>query len=301
MKCLPCSIAVLLFVFTSIYSQDQFNSPDLEKKIFEIEKVSLTKEERTEIAVAMGSYVRDTQNTVSKKGILQAAKLIGLALRLDDKNREAVVANSKLKRGVKDPQAVSQDKGLPVLTQILLKYSKKLKLKSEENDKKLACYLLELIVDLEPKNDDAAYELETITDKIKCDWSWASQEVVAPKEIPKNNEATQQAPNKPNDTNVANIKNNQSSVKGLIVFSQESGKMYGATLDIIMTFTPTNNPTAFLFQKEKTVGQEMVDSCNEALKYVKTKYTYFQRGESALASVIDILKKMVVQRVPHSR
>jgi len=85
--------------------------------------------------------------------------LIALALNLSPRNRESVVSNHQLSRGIV-PDGKAPDYKMPVFARLLFSRGKLLKKGQSEGDFDLGRSFVELAADLDARNDEVIYEFE---------------------------------------------------------------------------------------------------------------------------------------------
>lgn len=159
---------------------------NLDKKVIELDKMVITKAECSELSTCIAVYLKETNFSNNIKENTLVAKLLGMALILDEENREAVVLYSKIKRGAKEA-APENSNSKKSLIELMIKNAKKSKASNAVEDKIFAKMLLELTVELDPNNEDAMFEIETSLKKLTCDWSYANKNSNEPKVATKPN------------------------------------------------------------------------------------------------------------------
>ena len=98
-------------------------------------------------------------------------KLLAMALNLSPRNREAVVANHQLSKGIL-PEKKTSDYSTQVFARLLLTRGKLLKSQEGLSDQLAGRALIEVAAELNPRNEDAVYEYEVqFLDKKSVDWS----------------------------------------------------------------------------------------------------------------------------------
>lgn len=112
----------------------------------------------TNLAIYIGNYL------VQKKEIKQsdydhARKVIALALHLSPRNRQAMVLNFQLRRGV-SPEKVEKNYETSVLARLLLTRAELLFRQKGDENRYIARCFVELAAILDPRNEDAVYAYE---------------------------------------------------------------------------------------------------------------------------------------------
>ena len=77
-----------------------YPQPDLKAVIFDVQKISLSPATCTELASGMGSWVRNDMPLDTAEDLSWASRMLGVALRLDPKNKDAYIANARLSQDV---------------------------------------------------------------------------------------------------------------------------------------------------------------------------------------------------------
>ncbi|MEM9446279.1 MAG: S16 family serine protease [Verrucomicrobiota bacterium] len=214
-----------------------------------IEDLGLTEQQRTElvetlVGVSKGSLLSGENENAAKEyrnGILRA---LALALKLNPRNREAVIIGVQAYKGAeirtKEDQPLNLDKNL----RFLLQTATQLKNSEKPHDIKLAGYLFDIGVNLFPAHEDFIYESEMMKLDKKMPF-WPGQEVkVASNDIESPKEDTK--PFEPTRL--------QSSIKGLFVTTNSSGLSAGTTGDILIHYQEEQNTSVLAkFRKRETL------------------------------------------------
>ena len=104
-------------------------------------------------------------------GFLLIAWLIALSLHLSPRNREAVIANAQLGKGIV-PKIKNKPFNKETLSTLLYTRANGLKKNDGEANQLLAYAFMFLSAELNPKNEDAVYESEIFSqDYGKLDWN----------------------------------------------------------------------------------------------------------------------------------
>jgi len=148
-----------------------YKPPRVDNPAFDVKKVGLMEVERQKFATNLAGYVVNEVKVAENAHKAETArKLIGLALHLDSRNRNALVANYQFNRGV-EPKKVATDYQPDALSKLLIAQSKALGKLGGDDNVYLSGLLLAAAVEMDPKNEDAVYELELYKlDVGEIDW-----------------------------------------------------------------------------------------------------------------------------------
>jgi hypothetical protein len=137
-----------------------YKPPVFERPAFDVKKIGLMEVERQKFASNLAGYVvNEVRVSENSHKAEQARKLIGLALQLDKRNRTALVANHQFNRGV-EPKKTKTDYKKEALSKLFIAKSKALSKLGGDDNVYLSGLLLAAAVEMDPKNEDAVYELE---------------------------------------------------------------------------------------------------------------------------------------------
>ena len=101
----------------------------------------------------------------------QGRRILALALHLSPRNRQAVVTQFQLAKGIV-PEKARGDYSPQVLARLLLTRGQLLMQQEEGENRDLARYLIQLSAEIDPRNEDAVYASEMIRiDTGGVDWS----------------------------------------------------------------------------------------------------------------------------------
>lgn len=149
----------------------EYKPPVVEKVLFD-DSISMFEQERREYASNLATYAAN--QLVSKKAdadsVESARRILALALHLDRRNKQALVVNFQLKKGVL-PEVKKGDYNPRTLSRLLLSRAKLLARRDNEHEKLLARCFTELAAIIDPRNEDAvfAYENQRL-DSGEIDW-----------------------------------------------------------------------------------------------------------------------------------
>ena len=157
---LPLFCALIALFLSGNALAQSYKPPKFDKPAFDLKKVDLMEVERQKFATNIAAYVVNEVKVQENSHKAEwARKLIGLSLQLDKRNRTALVANHQFKRGV-DPKKVETDYKTQPLAKLLIAKSKLLAKAGDGDNLYLSGLLLAAAVEMDPKNEDAVYELE---------------------------------------------------------------------------------------------------------------------------------------------
>ena len=128
--------------------------------------------ERDEYATNLATYAA---NQISAKGadaatMAQARRILALALHLSPRNKQAVVMQFQLGKGIL-PEKTDADYSPQVLARLLLTRGQLLLQQPEGENTLLGRHLITLSAEIDPRNEDAVYACELIRmDRGTPDW-----------------------------------------------------------------------------------------------------------------------------------
>ncbi len=129
--------------------------------------------ERDEYASNLAAYAanRISESGASPDSLTQARRLLALAMQLSPRNKQAVVTQFQLAKGIV-PEKTVADYSPKVLARLLLTRGQLLSQQAEGENTALAHYLIQLAAEIDPRNEDAVYASEILRiDKGAPDWS----------------------------------------------------------------------------------------------------------------------------------
>ncbi len=107
----------------------------------------------------------------SPQSLVEARRLLGLALHLSPRNKRALVTNYQLTKGLL-PEVAEGNYSPQVFARLLLSRGQLLEKQGGDENKRLARYFVHLAANLDPKNEDAVYACEIQRlDRGEVDWS----------------------------------------------------------------------------------------------------------------------------------
>ncbi len=129
--------------------------------------------ERDEYATNLAAYAANTIATdgASMASVKQGRRILALALHLSPRNKQAVVTQFQLGKGIV-PEKADGDYSPQVLARLLLTRGQLLLQQQEGENRMLARYLIQLAAEIDPRNEDAVYASEMIRlDTGAPDWA----------------------------------------------------------------------------------------------------------------------------------
>lgn len=137
-----------------------YEPPVVKSALFMGDEIALLESERERLASNIAGFVSNSLSSRPHPRELRIARqLLGLSLHLNSRDRNALVANRQLERGLV-PKKVEVDYQPEVLAELLLARARTLLHKDTELDKALAGYFFFVAMEADPENEDAVYEYE---------------------------------------------------------------------------------------------------------------------------------------------
>jgi hypothetical protein len=117
--------------------------------------------EREEYATNLATQASNqvTATKASPGSLVDARRLLALALQLSPRNKRAVVVNFQLSKGIL-PDGIDGNYSQPVLARLILTRGQLLVKQGGEENQRLARFFIQLAAELDPKNEDAVYASE---------------------------------------------------------------------------------------------------------------------------------------------
>jgi hypothetical protein len=238
-----------------------YHEPDPAKAPFAPGKLKLPADVRTRLATALADYAAAHDPTPA------TPKFLGVAIALDPDNRDAVIANAALKRGTFKPATRPATDPAATPAKDLLDAAKLARAAGTPADLDLAACLYDLVLTLQPAQDDALYQSELLRRSTHVpEWAWA---VGGPTREPT------PAPDSAAATGPKAFAKVQTSINGLCVRTDAAGQEFGQVLEIILTVSPPGpGPQVQIPGKP---GKEMHIALDEAIRTVKVRYPNWER------------------------
>ena len=272
---------LLFFLCFNVPLFGAYQEPNLQTEIFDPQKISLNEKEKEQVAEALTLFVASRSDPIEKEALI-CSKALAIALRLAPNYQAAVVANFQLARGLKPkpPEKMPTD---AKLASILYVTSQQLRKKETESNNHLANYLLDLSVEIDPRNEVIIMERENLKRQTSwIDWSEVVDEtaVTSLLEQPQLVQPEQQKAAAP-------FRRSQNTIKGLVVQQQPNGQYQGMTLEIIATVEKSDPTYSSYCLFNRAVGKQMTISLDEAMRAVKTYYPVWEAGRVIKISFDD--------------
>ena len=244
--------------------------PDLNVSIFDAQKLKLPLAQRREAAQALSDHVLTVLPLDKPEGLQMAARMLGIALRLDPDNRSAVVANARLRRGEPPAPTTMPSASQPAARQLaarLVPVAQACQASESADDRALAAYLYALVLLADPSNDDATYQSERLSQAgVRPSWAWAG----GPAEDPPPSPTTDVAVPRGDPGRKSPIARRQSSIKGLAVVGAPNGQLVGVSSDVIATVLPSDEHNGARFARD--AGKDMSTALEEAIRVVRVRH-----------------------------
>lgn len=156
----------------SFSGETKYTEPEVKEARFDKGTVNLLKVDRDKLASSVAAYVvSSTKESPDAIALDTARRLLGFALHLSPRNRDAVIANFQFKKGL--PRRKIQPEYSPVtLAEVLQSRATFLIKNGGDLNVSLAGYMLSVAVQVDSTNETAIYELEMYRKDIGAiDWS----------------------------------------------------------------------------------------------------------------------------------
>ncbi|MGB6219997.1 S16 family serine protease [Haloferula sp.] len=245
----------------------------------DIDSVGLSLEERALLATNLAEQCRNFTKYEAPENEF-CYRALSLAFLLDPENREAIVADSILKRKAYKPV----ERPIP-LSSNCIKYAKKLLSGGQEDEIRLAGYLMSIALRADRGNEDLIYET-SIFGKKHGEVSWDAIDLggVAGDDGPRIQRGVHPAfRNKPKEAT-----KDLASVNALVVSNHLDGSMLGSTLEVIGTIGSTGQDNAIWRIKDGAeIGREMMVAIEEAIRVKNVRYPVVPSGSKIEFSFSD--------------
>ncbi len=148
-----------------------YKAPAVSDPLFAGDDVALLETEREKLASNIAGFVSNSLSPrPHAREVENGRRFLALALHLHPRDRNALVANAQLTRGL-IPKKVEVDYQPAVLAKLLLERARTLLAKSSSLDQALGGYFLYVAMESDPDNEDAVYEYEIYRiDHGEVDW-----------------------------------------------------------------------------------------------------------------------------------
>jgi hypothetical protein len=245
---------VLLFLAAALHAQStpSYVAPDLKTDIFGGD-LTVAKTQFPATATALAELVRNKLKFADPTDYQTASHLLGIALRLDPKNRAALIVSGHLENGT-TPKPADGWSEVEALKQ-LHSLAAAAKTSTNKPDQMLAAYLYAASNAITP-NDDDTYESELLK-QAGCVAKW-----------------TDSSPNAPGiqtnrTTDTPGAVRDLTKINGLVVTAAPDGTMYGKVVEILATHSQSPQHRIRLIG---TVGREMAISIDEAARLAELRH-----------------------------
>ncbi len=167
---------VAIFSLLSLQAEEiaQFSWEPLEIKTSMFSRdLEMLDSEREEYATNLAAYAA---NEIARRGasiasLNQGRRALALAMHLSPRNRQAIITQFQLGKGLIPEKAVS-DYSPQVFARLLLTRGQLLQNKSAAEDLILSRYMIHLAAEIDPRNQDAVYGSELLRiDHGPADWA----------------------------------------------------------------------------------------------------------------------------------
>jgi hypothetical protein len=156
----------LFCVGTSILGAEEnakafpWSAPKVVQSIFNHD-LGMLDSERDEYATNLATIAANevAKAKASPASLVDARRMLALALQLSPRNKRAVVVNFQLTKGVL-PESMEGNYSPQVFARLILTRGQLLAKQGGEENQKLARYFIQLAAELDPKNEDAVYASE---------------------------------------------------------------------------------------------------------------------------------------------
>ncbi len=174
---------VAIFALLSLQAEEaaQFTWVPLEVKASMFSQdLEMLDSERDEYATNLAAYAA---NEIASRGasiasLQQGRRSLALSMHLSPRNRQAIVTQFQLSKGILPEKAVS-DYSPQVFARLLLTRGQLLQGNAAPEALRLSHYMLQLAAEIDPRNEDAVYASELIRiDHGPADWAALEKPVV---------------------------------------------------------------------------------------------------------------------------
>jgi hypothetical protein len=269
--CVICVLAGSLFAVDGVAP---YKSPDLKTAIFGVPP-TFDPDQQKLAATALAGIARNGLELSKPAGTRDAARLIGVALRLDPKNKAAVVLNGYLSDGQKPDHQDHWNQGDAVAA---IRHAAETAVATKDKaDAQAAAYLYASLL-LVRADDDDRYALENLkTAGATVNWDWADDGVEAGPVAGAGNHTgptprrSRVALSKADRQAAQQSLRDQTTIRGLVVLTTGDGQPHGKSTEIIAV-APKGEEVIFPeIKAEGQIGSEMRISLNEAVRLAKLR------------------------------
>jgi hypothetical protein len=271
-------------------------SPDTAVTVIDATRLRLSAADLTVTATKLAMTVSINRMHEQEKDLPLCSRMIGLALQMDPGNAAAAALDKQLKAGL-EPLSTAGGLTREKLASHLCLMARQCRETGSVGDRKLAVYLVSLAVDLDPTNKDAATVYAAYTSSgIAADWRFAlgASAATAPTDVPLplgSNPAPsaramlQPVQNPEFGKRDKNFARRQSSIKSLMIMTDEQGLMLGEVVDVIATVSPL--PGGFAHKANlsfaRPIGRQMNIACEEAIRAIQIRYPFWESAQLSVS------------------
>ncbi len=231
-----------------------FQPPDLTAPVFDVRQVSLEPAVRARLATLLAAVVTEYDATLD-------AKILGIALRLDPLNRDALAAAERRRKGELPDERPEKTPYPPAtVSGYLAGQSLGLRTRGGADNVTLAGYLNDLAVAVDPANAIALHE-QSLYRKAYAPPAWTFL-------------AESKKPPEP----AAPLKR-QSKIRGLGITELRNGEETGGVLEILVTADEAHTRQQVGINVAQEIGASMQTALNEAVRAVKLRHPGFGERE----------------------
>lgn len=271
-----------------------FAPEKLQRTLFPNPDLSVTEEEKSQIADLMVEFVRyrlREDKGISKLNGMALAKALGLALALDPKHKQSLILSFQLNRGTipdlsKAPDSIQNQAAKVLIAVENLGNSKK------PDDRKLSGFLLDTLAEIDPKNEDAVFKFVMLKQEGKAA-RWPSLIVAhEPPVFGGGAKGTGKDVKPPKESHKPPLKvaRTQSSIKGLVVLTGGTRPPVGRTQDVILSVTTSDQKIASearISGDDEKAGDAMKTVLGEAWRLAELKHPDIGAGAQFMFSFGD--------------
>ena len=137
-----------------------YTPPVVERQLFG-KDINMLPQERDQYATNLSTYAANLvfEADAGEESLAECRRMLALAMQLSPRNRQALIVNFQLKKGVL-PQVKKSDYSASVLSRLLLSRSQLLSQGQNADEQLLARCFVEMAATLDPRNEDAVFAFE---------------------------------------------------------------------------------------------------------------------------------------------
>lgn len=252
-----------------------YEKPNLKWQAFDIDKIELASDRKSEIVNALTAIAVATDATMEVR-----AKALAITLRLDSLDKRAFMANAMLSQG-KKPEPFPESWGsLKVMADRLWRLADELKEANDagEDNYIVAGYLMSIYTAIEVDDLDRSYELAVFLKEKEAEVNW--EQIVGSGEIAAS--ATEPTKSKmvesDREGSHKKLARLQSTVKGLLVQQLEANRFAGQASQMNATAETSPNTHEMSIGFDQNVGDDMGTALEKVVKYLRLEYETLPAG-----------------------